>query len=825
MRKPAFCQTQQRQTQHRQTQHSLSASVFALCLALGGGLASAQAQSLIVQPGAPGEAPKTLTAEEAAQVADTSFTIDDVRFMQDMIPHHQQAVEMAALVEERTNTQEIIDLAGRIDKSQADEIAFMQQWLTDRGQDAPHVGDDHGEHGHHGHHGHETHMSHEMMGMATPEEMATLATLEGSAFDIMFLDLMIPHHRGAIMMVRDLRRKTGSAYDPILNEFTNDIVSDQTAEVMRMNTLRATLSGDPRVGLAPGFRDAGEAISNLNLIAALPKPDGFFDPENPGSFPLTFPDDEDGAAPRYSNRWAQLSFWNTDMAFADDVLIAGNYHGFNAYKLTDDNTPPELVSSVVCPGGQGDVSIVGDLLIVSVQDTRARIDCGTQGITAPVSDERLRGLRIFDISDLTAPVQVGLVQTCRGSHTHSVVSVDEDRIVVYNSGTSSIRDGEELEGCVGDVPGDDRTALFSIDVIEIPLADPSQARITSSPRVFADDETGQIAGLWQGGDHGQNTQYTDITDQCHDITVYPSANIAAGACSGNGIIFDISDPYNPTRIDAVTDPGFAYWHSATFNNDGSTVIFTDEWGGGGQPRCRASDPKTWGADAIYTITDGKLEFQSYFKIPAYQTNEENCVAHNGSVVPVPGRDIFVQAWYQGGMSLIDFTDPADPVEIAFFDRGPLFEDRLVLSGYWSTYWYDGKIYGTGIVRGLDVFTLGTSEFMTENEIAAAGLADMGDVFNPQQQFPVSWPAEPVVAMAYLDQLERGGDLASDVLSAHRAALTAAQTALDAGTTDADLAAQLTTLAGDLDSASDDIAVEKRVLGLGETLTAIADRLG
>ena len=286
------------------------------------------------------------------------------------------------------------------------------------------------------------------------------------------------------------------------------------------------------------------------------------------------------------------------------------------------------------------------------------------------------------------PIQVGAVQTCRGSHTHSVVdsATADGKIIVYNSGTSSVRDQEEMEDCFEDIPGDDRTALFRIDVIEIPINDPSQSKIVNSPTVFADSETGVLAGLWRGGDHGDETQETEITDQCHDITVFPSAKLAAGACSGNGILFDISNPIEPKRIDVVTDIGFAYWHSATFNNDGTKILFTDEWGGGGRPRCRAWDPLDWGANAIYDIENGKLEFRSHFKMPAPQKESENCVAHNGSIIPIPGRDIFVQAWYQGGISVIDFTDSSNPIEIAYFDRGPYLEDELIPGGFWSVYY-------------------------------------------------------------------------------------------------------------------------------------------
>ena len=458
-----------------------------------------------------------------------------------------------------------------------------------------------------------------------------------------------------------------------------------------------------------------------------------------------------------------LSFDNTDMAFDGNTLVVGNYHGFNIYNI-EDGKNPTLISSVVCPGGQGDVSIVENLLIMSVEQSRGRLDCGREGITEDISDERFRGIRIFDISDLAFPVQVGAVQTCRGSHTHSVVSgpSSDGKILVYNSGTSRIRDQEELETCFDSTPGDTRTSLFRIDVIEIPLDDPSKARIIDSPTVFADSETGSLAGLWRGGDHGDETQRTSRTDQCHDITIFPSLQIAAGACSGNGILFDISNPREPKRIHDVQDQGFAYWHSATFNNSGTKVLFTDEWGGGGRARCRAWDPITWGADAIYDIENQKLKPKSYYKMPAPQLETENCVAHNGSIIPVPGRDIFVQAWYQGGISIMDFTDSANPYEIAFFDRGPMLEDSLLSGGFWSTYFYKGFVYGTEMVRGLDVLELLPSEYLSVNEIEAAKLAfpkhGPKNIFNPQQQTEMTWPINSTLALAYLDQVKREGSI-------------------------------------------------------------------
>ncbi|MGB7409008.1 MAG: DUF305 domain-containing protein [Pontixanthobacter sp.] len=727
----------------------------------------------IVKPGALGQQSQRLSAEQATALAAQEFAPADVAFMQHMILHHAQAVEMAALIADRTGNADVTTMGDKISASQKDEIAFMTQWLAERDQPITMSGMN-GMAGHGDHAGHTAML--ESMGMATPAQMAELAAATGTEFDRLFLELMVRHHEGAVDMVEELIEQPGTASDPEFLQFTDDITNDQSSEIERMNAILAGLSDDPRANLAAGLRDAGEAISNMRKIASLSKPTGFFDPANPAALrPEIVKDDEDkgdvdstqdanafdeegidGDAadgkdarrdgeddePQFAKRGPLLSFANTDMAFSGDLLVAGSYHGFNAYRLGTDGVP-DLVSSVVCPGGQGDVSIAGDLLIMSVEETRGRKDCGLQGVVGKVSDERFRGLRIFDISDITAPVQVGQVQTCRGSHTHSIVEQTADALIVYNSGTSRIREEEELAGCIGDVPGDDRTALFRIDVVEVPLADPSRARIIDSPAVFADPETGRLAGLWQGGDHGEGTQETNSTNHCHDITVFPSKNLAAGACSGNGIIFDITDPRAPKRIDEVVDKGFAYWHSATFSNDGTKVLFTDEWGGGGRPRCQATDPRNWGANAIYDIEDGKLEFRSLYKLPAPQSDKENCVAHNGSIVPVPGRDIFVQAWYQGGISVIDFTDSTNPQEIAYFDRGPVDEDQLVTGGYWSAYWYKGRIYATEITRGLDVFALEPSEFLTAEEIAAAEAADQGGTFNPQTQFPVTWSADVI----------------------------------------------------------------------------------
>jgi hypothetical protein len=529
---------------------------------------------------------------------------------------------------------------------------------------------------------------------------------------------------------------------------------------------------DARVGLSAGMTDAGTAALHMEHLANRPRPDGFFNPAAPGD----------------------MSFANSDLAFQGDYVFVGNFAGFQIYDVSDPSNPV-LRTAVRCPGGQGDVSVLGDLLFMSVEQTSGRVDCGPQGVAGPVSPDRFRGVRIFDISSIDTPRQVAAVQTCRGSHTHTLVPDPDDagHVYVYVSGAAGVRPDEELPGCSRLGPDEDpETALFRIEVIRVPLHAPQDARVVSQPRVFA-DEAGNIAGLWRGGDHGAGTQRTAQTNHCHDITAYPDIGLAAGACSGNGILLDISDPVNPRRIDEVIDTNFAYWHSATFSNDGSRIIFTDEWGGGSAPRCRATDLPQWGANAIFEVADGRMRHAGYYKLPAPQTATENCVAHNGSLVPVPGRDIKVQAWYQGGISVFDFTDPANPVEIAYFDRGPISDTNLLVGGFWSAYWHNGYIYGSEMVRGLDVLQLTPGEHLTENELAAAKLVRF-DTFNPQTQPRFEWPPHFTVARAYVDQLERSGSAQANVIAQVREGLDRAE-AMPAG---ADRTAALNRIAAMVD---------------------------
>ncbi len=572
---------------------------------------------------------------------------------------------------------------------------------------------------------------------------------------------------------------------------------------------------DPRVGLAPGLFDAEEAIWNLRMLSTTPPTE------------------------------LCVGRTNSDLAFSGNYAIQGNYDGVQVWDISDPANPTSVIT-YRCPASQSDVSVYDNLLFVSGEGLGGRLDCGDEGVQEAVSHDRLRGIRIFDISDIANPEYVANVQTCRGSHTHTVLKhpADDDNVYIYVSGSSQVRPPEELAGCSGLTPDEDpNSALFRIEVIRVPLADPAAAAIVSSPRIFQDlvapprhglspadieeidaaRAEGAIIGYRRGqprvmpdgmtrplldsivaarGGEGEPTAADRAAlqaafdeegriqaeraaqeaegpgpgpTQCHDITVYPAIGLAGGACGGYGLLLDISDPANPTRLAAVADSNFSYWHSATFNNDGSTVMFTDEWGGGGAPKCRASDPMEWGANAIFTIEDGEMVFQSYYKLPAPQTSLENCVAHNGSLIPIPGRDIMIQGWYQGGISLIDWTDPANPVEVAFHDRGPSDGTRQGRGGSWSVYWYNGVLVNSEIARGLDIFELVASDVITQNEIDAANSVHLTQL-NSQGQPIFEWPATFALARAYLDQLERWHGMTAPQVAAARDALAAAENA-------------------------------------------------
>jgi hypothetical protein len=565
--------------------------------------------------------------------------------------------------------------------------------------------------------------------------------------------------------------------------------------------MKGSNASDPRTSLKSGVYDAGEAAFGIKHVTLLKKPAAFdvgTDPNSPMvekalralGVPAGAP-----IPPAMKMSFAPLAFANSDIAFQGNRLFLGNFYGFNIYDISNPSTT-KLLTTVVCPGGQGDLSVHKNLLFMSVEMPNGRLDCSAEGFDPnpvdkmqehPVaSKDRFRGVRIFDISDISNPKQVAAVQSCRGSHTHTLVPDpnDPENVYLYISGTSFVRQGEELAGCSDGTPDKNPdTARFRIDVIKVPLASPQDAKIIGNPRIFTDSGSGKINGLTDGGSHGnvskEGVQRVEDTDQCHDITAYPEIGLAAGACAGNGILLDIKDPAHPKRIDAVNDKNYAYWHSASFSNDGKKVVFTDEWGGGMGARCRENDPNVWGADAIFGLNNNKLTFGNYYKLPAAQGDTENCVAHNGSLVPVPGRDLKIQAWYQGGISLMDFTDPANPYEVAYFDRGPLDPKTLILAGSWSAYWYNGSIYSSEIARGLDVFELTPTKFMTQNEIDAAKTVQMGQL-NVQSQQKISWARNLTVAKAYIDQLERSKALPDAQIAKMRMAIQDAETSKQTG---------------------------------------------
>ena len=531
---------------------------------------------------------------------------------------------------------------------------------------------------------------------------------------------------------------------------------------------------DPRVGLHAGWMDAGEAFWNLQMVSHTQPAPAFINLSTPGDPRLV----------------------NSDLAFTGNYVIQGNYSGYQVWDIANPKKPT-LRTSYVCPGSQSDVSVYGRLLFVSAEATNGRTDCGLGGVADTVSKERARGIRIYDITDIRAPKAITIVQTCRGSHTHTVVTDPNDTadVYIYVSGSAGVRSSSELAGCSGADPSQDpNTALFRIEVIKVPLAHPEQAAIVTSPRIFA-DSAGAANGLGNVARHAETPDDQKEADaraaaraaaggppprarprgitQCHDITVYPAIGLAGGACGGMGLLLDIRDVAHPKRIGAVADSNMSFWHSATFSNDGSKVLFSDEWGGGSQPRCRKTDKLEWGADALFILDGTNMKFTSYYKMAAPQTSTENCVAHNGSLIPIPGRDVMVQAWYQGGISVFDWTDPSHPKEIAYFDRGPMDSTKLVLAGYWSAYWYNGFIVGSEIARGLDLFELKPSGLLSQNEIDAAKLVHF-DFLNVQDQPKLVWPVSFVVARAYLDQLVRDHGIASDQTSAIASSLDRAE---------------------------------------------------
>ena len=616
-------------------------------------------------------------------------------------------------------------------------------------------------------------------------------------------------------------------------------------------------SPDPRVGLSAGWWDAAEAAWNMRMVSTTP----------PSEQSL-------GGGKHYGDPTAQIPT-HSDLAFLGKYAIQGNYNGFEIFDITNP-AKPVLAQTYVCPASQNDVSVYKNLLFMSSEAPNSRADCGFGGVPDPISKERVRGIRIFDISNIKAPKLVTAVQTCRGSHTHTLVTPidDNDNVYIYVSGTSGVRSADEMPGCADGGIDDPNTARFRLEVIKVPLAAPQQAAIVSSPRIFnglpvpprnadrdavdAAARAAAAAARGAGANAGAGAPGAAVTpaaptagaagagaapgapgapaaadaaagrgrgrgnagpptgpNQCHDITVYPAIGLAGGACAGLGLLLDIHDAAHPARLDAAADPNMSFWHSATFSNDGSKILFTDEWGGGGQPRCRATDKMEWGADAIFTIENNKMVFHHYYKMPAAQTEQENCVAHNGSLIPIPGREVMVQAWYQGGLSVFDWTDVNNPKEIAFFDRGPINKDRMVSGGSWSAYWYNGVIVSSEIARGLDIYELLPSGLISENELAAAKTVKM-DFWNPQDQQKMVWPPSFALARAYLDQLDRSKGLTADRIASTRSALSTAEKASGARRKTA-----LDKLATDLNGDASGSTDEKKVKLLADAVKDLA----
>jgi hypothetical protein len=602
-------------------------------------------------------------------------------------------------------------------------------------------------------------------------------------------------------------------------------------------TPAASPAVDPRNNLKAGLFDAAEYTSGLKVVAKAVPPAGF------------------------------LGQTNSDLAFTGNYVIQGNYNGPVVWDISNP-AKPVLVVAYECPASQNDVSVYKNLMFMSAEAMNGRVDCKPGGAPGPVNKERMRGVRIFDISNIKEPKLVANVQTCRGSHTHTVLEdpKDRDNVYIYVSGSSGIRPADEMPECKQTASSDPNSARLRIEIIKVPLANPAQAAVVGRANIFAglgashshgaspadkaemdaarakgaftavlpepinqeiivpaqfvkpvidsivkakgttvataadtaaarpivEANIKKMVAAQMGAQPASNPNVISEGSQCHDITVYPALGLAGGACEGHGLLLDISNPVNPIRLDAVADSNFAYWHSATFNNDGTAMLFSDEWGGGGAPKCRPLDKPEWGANAIFEIVNKKLVFKSYYKIPTFQTTNENCVAHNGSLIPIPGRDVMVQSWYQGGISVFDWTDPARPKEIASFDRGPVDSTRMQMGGSWSVYWYNGSIVSSEIARGMDVAELVPTQYISQNEIDAAKTVKW-DYLNAQGQPKIVWPPSFALAKAFTDQLERKGcvssskigDIRSQISAAEKASGTARNAALGKLVTDLD----------------------------------------
>jgi hypothetical protein len=566
---------------------------------------------------------------------------------------------------------------------------------------------------------------------------------------------------------------------------------------------------DPRNGLSAGLHDAGVAIKGMRLLSS---------PRKPAAFDTA----------------RGLTFVNSDLAFRGTLVYQGNFAGFSIWDVKNP-AQPVLVSVVPCITSQGDPSIYGNLLFISAEGAGNRNDCGKGGVENPA--DHMAGVRIYDVSNPAAPRLIKNVQTCKGSHTHTLIPDPKNAkvVYVYVSGQQGARPATELAGCKnGADAADESNSLYRLDVIKVDVTRPQDAAVVTGARIFTGLGPAPQRGggrraprALSGADSAMMAQMASSGPRnCHDVTAYPAMGLLAGSCGSHGLLVDVSNPEKPVRLDAVADTNFSLWHTAVFSNDGSKVVFTDEWGGGTSPNCQAIHPLEMGGNTTLVITkDRKLRQHAYFKIPTAQSAQENCVSHNGGLIPVPGRDIMVQGWYQGGIDIIDFSDADKPFEIGYFDRGPVdppadgtvSRARGTIGGSWGAYWYNGHIYSSEMARGLDVLELVPSDQLSANEIAAAKLVMM-DEYNPQSQPKLVWPAAFPVVRSYLDQLTRNDGLVAARRSAIAQALDAAEQAAPAARRSA-LQALATQVDKDVNGARDGVRVKMLADGIRDLARA------
>ena len=543
-------------------------------------------------------------------------------------------------------------------------------------------------------------------------------------------------------------------------------------------------SKDPRSGLKSGRYDAGVAEKNMRLISTVPKPAPF-------------------------DTVRGLTFINSDLAFRGNYVYQANFAGFSIWDITDP-AKPVMTAVVRCITSQGDPTIYGNLLFLSAEGAGNRKDCGDGGVQDP--KDHMAGVRIFDVSNPKAPKLVKNVETCKGSHTHTLVpSPTNKRIIyLYVSGQQAARPETELAGCKNGTDAADPTnSLYQLDIIKVDLDKPEQATVIPGARIFTGLDGASECRRYCAPVDPRRAQRARPADDflaagprnCHDVTAYPAMNLLAASCSTHSILVDISNPEKPFRINALADTNnFQGRHTAAFSNDGKKLIQTDEWGGGTGPMCQASSMIELGGNTVITLDGTKKQTQrAYFKLPSAQAAEENCVSHNGGIIPVPGRDLYVQGWYQGGISIMDFTSADSAFEVGYFDRGSIDPPRPVdvpsaaaagmnpnvrgggnvIGGSWGAYYWNGLVFSSELDRGMDILELTPSAELTANEIAAAKLVRFEE-YNPQSQPKMTWPPAFVVVRSYLDQLVRGQGLASSRTTAIDAALTAAEQQSGAG---------------------------------------------